>query len=185
MKKQSLYVFGIIAFWVISILGYLYVNQVHRMTGDIYYFKVEPIDPRDTFRGYYANLNYAELGRLNIQQENTNSFRLAQKLNSGDKIYVKLNISKDGYLSGFGWSEISKSKPLNKPYILGKVKAVYRYGDSINVQVDYGIESFFSTEKTARMVELYRGDSLFAKVRINDDGSALLESLVIDGEEIK
>lgn len=169
-KKNIFLLIGL--FWLVIIGGFIGYKEFTLKTGDEILLKTRPVDPRDLFRGDYVILRY-EISRIDTKET---TFKAAD-FESGDKVYVRLNVDDEqvGNLAGIG-----KDKPAVGKFIEGEVVRVY--GD--NLEVEYGIESYFVPEGRGKEIEREMG-KIYTKVAIDDFGNAVIRSLVLDGEEIK
>ncbi len=144
-------------------------------SGKEYAFKVVPYDPRDIFRGNYAvlryNMNSIDPDSIPFGWEN------ATTLNYGDPIYVILK--QEGIV--FEPVKLQLETPSQEEYFIkGIVESPY-FGSG-NLQLRYGIESFFANEELAQKIELSAqngGDSLqvIAKVMISPQGIARIKEI--------
>ncbi len=134
---------------------------------------VEPIDPRDLFRGQYATLRYS-ISRLNISE-----YQVEGNFSDGGTIYLSLE-KKERY-----WrvKEIAKKSPSDSVYcIKGEIQSIQ--GGSI--EVEYGIEEFFADPETARRIERERdSDNISGIVVIDQSCNAVLRGVMIGEEEIR
>ena len=58
MNKSRTFVIGIFVFWIIAIGAFVLSKEMVLSHGRAILIPVEPVDPRDVFRGDYINLNY-------------------------------------------------------------------------------------------------------------------------------
>lgn len=136
----------------------LTILQLIFLTGMIFFYRstitsatkilleTEPVDPFSVFRGRYINLNY----KISTLPVNLFKDCKPRELKSNDHVYVILK-EKDKF-----WQSVSAYKNCPKDptaiYLKGKV----RYASGDNVQLEYGIESFFLSEKSADEIESNR-----------------------------
>lgn len=131
--------------------------------GDVYYVRVQPVDPRDLFRGDYVILSYA-FSRL------PSELWRDPQAQDGRTIYVQLVPEGDGKHWQAG--RYSFSPPAQGPYLRGKVVGSSR--------IEYGIESFFVQEGQGRRYEqAVRSRQLTAEIGVTRDGQAVLRNLHI------
>ncbi len=120
---------------------------------------VEPVDPRDLFRGDYVTLSYA-------------FSRIPQStFPPGQPVYVPLVAEPDGrhYRSG----GFLHTAPASGLYIRGTAQS--------NGRATYGIESFYVQEGTGHDYEAaVRTRRLWASVAIDKQGTPSLQRLVIE-----
>jgi uncharacterized membrane-anchored protein len=120
---------------------------------------VEPVDPRDLFRGDYVTLSYA------ITRTPSGKYQ------PGQSIYVRLDPDADGrhYHPG----EFLLEPPASGVFIRGKAEA---YG-----RATYGIESYYVQEGTGHDYEnAARNRRLWAEVALDRHGNPALRGLVIE-----
>src|SRR5215217_7292590 len=117
--------------------------------------RVEPVDPRDPFRGQYVALSY------------DTSQLPHDGAGEGDRVYVRL------YRAGGGWTGVfaGTREPGDPPYIRGRIE---------DGRIAFGIEQFYVSEDDAQRYE----DALFARhlyadVALGRGGRATLRRLVI------
>jgi uncharacterized membrane-anchored protein len=132
--------------------------------GDVYYVRVQPVDPRDLFRGDYVILSYA-FSRLPTELWGD------PQAQPGRTIYVELVPEGDGkhwHAGRFGFRP-----PPHGPYLRGKIVGSGR--------IEYGIESFFVQEgKGRRYEEAARRGQLTAEIAVTPDGQAVLRNLHVN-----
>jgi uncharacterized membrane-anchored protein len=127
-------------------------NEWRRHGGEHVLIQVEPVDPYDPFRGEYVALSY-RISRVPHPD--------------ADVVYVPL------HREGIAWtgSRAVAARPASGTFIRGRVH---------EGRIDFGIETFFVQEGTARRYENALFDRrLYADVVLHDDGSAQLDDLEI------
>lgn len=123
--------------------------------------RVEPVDPRDLFRGDYVILSYAFSRANNIDGMHAPA--------EGQTVYAVL--MRDG--NHWRADRFTYQKPTEGVFLRGKVLSGGR--------VEYGIESYFVQEGTGRKYEdAVRSRTLIAELRVNRDGTAALHGLKIE-----
>jgi uncharacterized membrane-anchored protein len=133
-------------------LGLAGWSEVRKHTGKHVLIQVQPVDPYDPFRGEYVALSY-RISR--VPHPDT------------DVVYVPLR------RDGIAWtgSRAVAERPESGTFIRGRVH---------EGTIDYGIETFYVQEGTARRYENAILDRrLYADVVLHDDGSAQLDDLEI------
>lgn len=131
---------------------------------------VEPVDPRDVFRGQYAVLEYS-ITTLNRSM-------VGSEMKEGDTVYVTLE--KDGEY----WvaADASKRKPDGDTCIRGEVESV----SDDTVRVSYGIENFFANPEKARRIEEERWKNDVAGIVAVDGGcDSVLRGVQIGNETLR
>jgi uncharacterized membrane-anchored protein len=130
--------------------------------GTVYYVHVQPVDPRDLFRGDYVTLSYA-FSRVPSH---------VIRQNSGTPVYVTLVPAGDGKHSIAG-QYLSSPPAGGTPYLKGTVN---EFGQAV-----YGIESFYVQEGKGRAYEdAVRSKRLTAEIAVTSSGQAALRHLHIE-----
>lgn len=168
-KKKSFIIIAI--FWLVIFAGFIASKEFTLRTGNEVLLKTVPVDPRDLFRGDYVILRY-DISNIPINKYNLNF----ANFESGDKIYVTLDVNKNGIGS---IAKVSRVKPTNEIFMTGTVTDVL----PSRLSVEYGIESYFVPEGRGREIERNIG-KIYTKVAVDDYGNAVIKSLVFDGKEI-
>jgi uncharacterized membrane-anchored protein len=131
------------------------------MNGEAITVRVEPVDPRDLFRGDYVILSYA-FSRAN---------NIAGVLEAEEGRTVYAVMVRDG--NHWRADHFTCQKPTDGVFLRGKALS--------NGRVEYGIESYFVQEGTGRKYEdAVRDRKLFAELRVGRDGTAALHALKIE-----
>lgn len=131
------------------------------LNGEAITVRVEPVDPRDLFRGDYVILNYAFSRANNIDG--------MYGPEEGRTVYAVL--TRDG--PHWRTDHFTYQKPSEGVFLRGKVLSGGR--------VEYGIESYFVQEGTGRKYEdAVRDRKLIAELRVTRDGTAALHALKIE-----
>lgn len=173
-----------LAFWivvlvqVVALLGFAGVREFTLRTGQEIVLQTVPVDPRDLFRGDYVVLSY-EISRVS-----------GCCFSAGDTAYVSLAPK------GEVWQavEASRRRPSgNALFLRGRVLQVAQVQprpgppgsgrpSGPEIEVEYGIESYFVPEGTGRDIEeSIRQAGGKAKVRVIVDGfgTAVVKGLVL------
>lgn len=164
----------ILAVPTIVIAG-LFVSQYATVaTGDeIHLEVVEPIDPRDVFRGQYATLQYS------ISTIDAETVPSGTAVTEGDTVYVTLEDN------GIYWraQAVSAGQPADADRCI-KGTVTGRSGDTL--QVRYGIEQFFASPERARQIEEERWrNDVTGIVSVDDACDAVLRGLIVGNETIR
>jgi uncharacterized membrane-anchored protein len=142
-----------------------------------------PVDPRDTFRGDYVMLGY---DISSLRKSTMPSEANFEGLRAGATAYVTLTPDAAG-----GWKAINVSADYPQQVaatdivLQGRVKSIWRPENKTDVQLNirYGIESYFVPEGTGKALETkVRDRKIEAIVAVDSAGSAALKGLVVDGE---
>jgi uncharacterized membrane-anchored protein len=180
----------------LSILcGVLVVHAWPLWTGQSVLLPVTPIDPRDLFRGEYVRLD-TPATRLTVRSEGQASGALIvrpigtwwselptdpynrHQASFGRVVYVQLEPR-----GGSGeWQPVSISiEPVaDRTNLRGRIDG---YNQNDELEVDYGLDSFFMQEGTAKPVE----DALRLRLRVQMEvavtrsGHARIRRLLVDG----
>jgi uncharacterized membrane-anchored protein len=204
MNKNRIFIL-ILIFWIIVVAGLIGFKQYTINTGTRITLKTLPVDPRDILRGDYITLRY-DINNLNL-----NSFKTDIDLNNfflqnGDRIYIKLKGTLDKDLEIFSpdknvfwnknvlWTpvEVTRKKPnIMRNSLITDLSIVIR-GTVTNVdyqyktiKVNYGIENYFVPEGSGTNIQNLSGKGLDVNVIIDRFGSAIVNKLYLNGEELK
>ncbi len=126
--------------------------------------RAQPVDPVDIFRGNFVVLRY-EFSTVAV------GFEVAR----GDRVCVRLEERGDAWTGSFGLPE-----PMGDTAICGRARDDAGPGE--RVEVEYGIETYFASAERAQELErsIARGE-LYAVLDLDDDGSARVERLEVEG----
>jgi len=124
----------------------------------------QPVDPLDVFRGNYVVLRY-ELSTLSV----------AFQAERGDRVCAPLREENGVWNAGIGVPE----RPADGLVICGRARR-----DAVDgqVEVEYGLETYYASAEKARELEraLATGPVIVV-VDLDEDGSARIERLEVDG----
>jgi uncharacterized membrane-anchored protein len=141
------------------------------LTGQTVLVKVQPVDPRDLFRGDYVILSY-DFSRVSPEgiEGLAPTDRYSRKW-EGRTVYVPLVPDSDRvHLRG---GKATVVKPATGPFLRGEMQ---RYGS-----VQFGIESYYVQEGTGRGYEqAIRNRQLSAELAVTSSGQAALRGLRIE-----
>ncbi len=155
-----------LGFQIIVLLAMIASPLTTLLTGDTILLHVQPVDPRDLFRGDYVILGYA-FSRVPPQAIPGLSANEWQ----GRTVYVTLAPEEDG--KHWRASGYSFQRPSGGKFLRGEIK---RWN-----QIEFGIESYFVEEGKGRKYELaVRRETLSVEVALDRNGKAVLKRLVID-----
>jgi len=160
-----------VAAQLLILVGMIALRALPLITGQTVLVRVEPVDPRDLFRGDYVILSYPfsrvppdQIGALSGEQ-------LSSKKLEGRTVYVPLVPDSNGVHMRGG--TVTLEKPASGLFIKGHMK---RYGS-----MEFGIESYFVEEGTGRRYErAIRDRHLSAELAVTSGGQAALKSLGIE-----
>lgn len=143
---------------------------------------VQPLDPRDLFRGDYVTLGY-DISTLTKAKVPTAKL---DGLLRGSTAFVTLTPQPAGGWSVSGVSEDFPAQvPASDVVLKGRVKSAWARADGSEktLNVRYGIETYFVPEGTGRDLESkVREHKIEAIVAVGADGTAAIKGLVVDGE---
>jgi uncharacterized membrane-anchored protein len=143
---------------------------------------VQPLDPRDLFRGDYVTLGY-DISTLTKAKAPTAKL---DGLLRGSTAFVTLTPQPGGQWSVSGVSEDFPAQvPASDVVLKGRVKSAWARADGSEktLNVRYGIETYFVPEGTGRDLESkVREHKIEAIVAVGADGTAAIKGLVVDGE---
>jgi uncharacterized membrane-anchored protein len=160
--RHSLY-WLVVALQVIAVLVFVGAKEYSLRGGEEVVLTTVPVDPRDLFRGDYVVLRY-DISTVR------GDFAV------GDTIYLRL-IESDA-----AWRPSYATKELPGPddtFIRGQVvrRADSRPGMP-QVEVEYGIESYFVPEGTGQAIEQHRAN-LRVRVILDRSGNAAIKDLIL------
>ena len=154
------------------LLGMIALRAAPLVTGQTVLVRVEPVDPRDLFRGDYVILSYdfSRVSREGIQVLSETEHGSWKKL-EGRPVYVTL--VPDSIPGHHRAEKVTLLKPESGLFIKGQME---RYGS-----IKYGIESYFVEEGTGRVYEkAIRDRRLSAELAVSPSGQAALRGLRIE-----
>jgi len=149
------------AFWVLVALQALVpvamagLREAEVAFGQHVLLRVEPVDPRDPFRGQYVALRYEINGAGPVDG-----------VASGTRIYVPLHRDGEAWTGSFA----TTSRP-DGTYIRGRVRGG---------RIEFGIEQYYADEdEAARLGAALASRRVYAAVALGSDGRATLRRLVL------
>jgi uncharacterized membrane-anchored protein len=154
------------------LLGMIALRAAPLVTGQTVLVRVEPIDPRDLFRGDYVILSYgfSRTSPETIEGLSTQERGSWRKL-EGRPVYVTLVPDSNGV--HYRAEKVTVVKPANGVFLKGQIE---RYGS-----LKFGIESYFVQEGTGRAYEeAIRNRKLTAELAVASNGHAALRGLRIE-----
>jgi uncharacterized membrane-anchored protein len=158
-----------IALQVLVLLSMMAIPLKTRLTGETILVRVEPVDPRDLFRGDYVILSY-EFSRFPPQGIPGLSSNSAHD-GSSETVYVTLEPEADQ--RHYRAVKYGTERPTSGKFIRGRVVGYNR--------LEYGIESYFVQEGTGlQYEEAVRNRKLSAEIVLDGSGNAVLKGLVIE-----
>lgn len=157
---------------LVILVGMIGLRAVPLLTGQTVLVRVQPVDPRDLFRGDYVILSYdfSRAPREGIEGL-SEAERGSGKRLEGRAVYVPLVRDSDGV--HYRAEKVTVVKPASGVFLKGQME---RYGS-----LKFGIESYFVEEGTGRGYEqAIRDRKLSAELAVTSGGQAALKSLRIE-----
>ena len=158
---------------LVILVGMIGLRAVPLVTGQTVLVRVQPVDPRDLFRGDYVILSY-DFGR--VQPEDIEGLSDAEHSKSmkkleGRAVYVPL--VPDSVPGHWRAAKATVIKPEQGLFLKGQME---RYGS-----LKFGIESYYVQEGTGLVYEqAIRDRKLSAELAVTSSGQAALKGLRID-----
>jgi uncharacterized membrane-anchored protein len=150
------------AFWVLVALQALVpvamagLRQADVAFGQHVLLRVEPVDPRDPFRGQYVALRYA-IGSASFPDGSS----------TGTRVYVPLRSDGETWTGTYATTK----RPDGGTYIRGRIRGG---------RIEFGIEQYYADEVEARRLGAALVDRrVYADVALGLDGRATLTRLVL------
>ncbi len=173
-------------------LAYIVVARDHLLkNGREVLLNVQPLDPRDLFRGDYVTLGY-EITRISGEALGPKG-EVPEGIERGGTFYAVLSL--DAASNTWSIARVSARLPndlaANEAVIKGRVRQLYDVGPAASgeapagktIVARYGIETYFVPEGTGKALEdKVRSASIKAIVALGADGTAALKGLIVDGE---
>ena len=183
MSRPGLRVALAVAIQFLLLLGLLGFKQYTLLTGETVLLQVQPIDPRDLFRGDYVTLSY-DISTLRPDQLAGDDY-----FGPDARIYVEL-VKGDPYWRPVAIYRGHRQEHEPSVVLKGRVGSGSYWGGglgSTSLQVKYGTEDIFIPEDTGRAVEsLSRtGGRLAVEVVVDRWGNGIARHLILDGETYK
>jgi uncharacterized membrane-anchored protein len=157
---------------LLILVAMIALRAVPLLTGKTVLVRVQPVDPRDLFRGDYVILSYdfSRTPREGIEGLSA-SERGSRKKLEGRTVYVPL--VSDSVPGHWRAQKVTVVKPASGPFLRGQMQ---RYGS-----LQFGIESYYVQEGTGRQYEqAIRDRKLSAELAVTSGGQAALRQLRIE-----
>jgi uncharacterized membrane-anchored protein len=157
---------------LVILLGMIALRAIPLVTGETVLVRVEPVDPRDLFRGDYVILSYdfsrpAADGIEGLSASERGSWRKME----GRTVYVPL--VPDSIPGHWRAKRVTVNQPAASPFIRGHVGSHGR--------LEFGIEAYYVQENTGRRYEeAIRDRKLTAELAVTFSGQAALKGLRIE-----
>jgi uncharacterized membrane-anchored protein len=157
---------------LLILLGMIALRAIPLITGQTVLVRVQPVDPRDLFRGDYVTLSYdfSRTPREGIDGLSDKERGSWSKM-EGRTVYVPLvPDSIPGHLRA---EKVTVVEPASGPFLRGQMSS---YG-----RMEFGIESYYVKEGTGHVYEqAIRERHLAAELAVTAGGRAALRSLRIE-----
>jgi uncharacterized membrane-anchored protein len=180
---------GAVALVQTAVLGkIIWDRQSLLKTGREIVMQVQPVDPRDLFRGEYVTLGY---GISPVVSTALSQSLSAAELRRGDPVFVTIRPDAEASWKAVAVSSVMPAaQPAGGPNggdvsLKGRIQSVWPGDtkDAVNFAVNFGIESYFVQEGRGKLLEQQvRDDKIQALVAVGPDGTAALKGLVIGGQ---
>jgi uncharacterized membrane-anchored protein len=177
--RKTLIALAAVALAQTAVLAYMVIDRVQLLrTGREITLPIEPVDPRDIFRGEYVRLGYP-------------AARVA--LAPADGVPVKRNEALYVVLEKAGedaWRPVEVTRKLprggNPSRIVLKARSLWDapvYADWRGATVKYGIEAYFVRQGEGPKLEaMARDRKLAVLVAVDGAGNSAIKGLIIDGK---
>jgi uncharacterized membrane-anchored protein len=161
-----------VALQIVLLVSMIVIRATPLLMGESILVRVQPVDPRDMFRGDFVILGYqfSRVPSTGIEGlPSGNNSR--QEEWAGRTIYVTLGPEPDG--KHWRAENFSIYKPSGGKFLRGTIDRVGR--------IEYGIESYFVQEGEGKKYEDAIGSRrLSAEIVVTGDGQAAVRRLVIE-----
>jgi len=177
-KRLRLVLFVILAVIQLAVAaGAIIRSELALRSGEVFRFKLQPVDPVDAFRGRYVNLRFA-LDRAPMADGLPPLRR--------QKIYVPLAVDDEGF-AGFG--PVDLQPPAQGAYLRLRSGVQYEDEDGLLVlSLALPFQRYYMTEDLAKEVDrsLWRRDQRPAWVTVRvRNGTGVIEDLYVDGRPVR
>ncbi len=180
MNRISAGFLGAVALQFLILTAVIGYNQFTVWTGETVRLNVEPIDPRDPFRGDYVTLQYS-ISRLDLRRIAGNEAFFFDD----DRIYVELAPGADGVWQAVHAHHERRDVPHGHVLIRGTVTDSEPQGPS---RVRYGIEEVFIPEGSGPAIEeasRTEGRLVTVEVSVDRYGRAIARRVLVDGRPVR
>ena len=175
--------FGAAAVIQLALLALMVADRVEILReGTEVKLQIQPVDPRDLFRGDYVTLSYG------ISQVPAGALKDQPASGRNPIVYVKLAPNPDGVYQAT--SVHTDAVAVQSPEVLIRGRVVSgtycgptrdRFCDSLRIR--YGLESYFVPEGEGRKLERDRNQHrLMVVAAVAPSGRAAIKRLLVDGE---
>jgi len=185
MNKKAFYL--VVSLQALFLVGMILINQSILWCGQEVILKTEPVDPYSLFSGEYVSLSYkaAHIPLAKVSHPDLNdTSKAAEHYARGSRVFVQLE------KQGDEWQAVKISKRRkdmgNNLYMAARVDwvrywSVVRKTEVPDIWVNYGIESYYTPEGTARNYERINMQGLKVKIAVDSWGrSKIIELIPLD-----
>ncbi len=173
-----------------GILGWMIWDRAQILeNGQTVRLAVEPVDPRDIFRGYYVTLNYE------ISQISPSELDSEEQFEKHDIAYVTLAEGEDDNWHPIAISHTQPTSGSGETVIAGRVRHLTSPrritssdGEVVcssrcqRLTIRYGIEQYFAQQDAAQKIETaQRGNDVEILAAIEPSGTAAIKGIIVDG----
>ncbi|MDD3852183.1 MAG: GDYXXLXY domain-containing protein [Syntrophomonadaceae bacterium] len=182
MNKKTFYL--VVSIQALFLAGMILLNQSILWCGQEVILKTEPIDPYSLFSGEYVSLRY-EVSHIpldKVQHPDLNDItRAAEYYTRGSRVFVQME------KRGEEWQTVKISKKRKDMkgnlYMAARVEWITNWAEGRKtvipqMTVDYGIESYYTPEGTARNYERVEMRGLKVKVAVDSWGRSKIIELI-------
>jgi uncharacterized membrane-anchored protein len=158
---------------LVILVGMIALRAIPLITGQTVLVRVQPVDPRDLFRGDYVILSYDFSRAQQDQIEGLSQTERGKSMKhlEGRAVYVPL--VQDSIPGHWRAGQVTVVKPERGLFIKGQME---RYGS-----LKFGIEAYYVQEGNGRMYEqAIRDRKLSAELAVTSGGQAALKGLRIE-----
>jgi uncharacterized membrane-anchored protein len=179
--------FLLVGWQVLLLAGLIVPPLVVRATGATVVLRTIPVDPRELFRGDYVALSY-DISRLDLRRLPT---RLPQgRLNRGDTVYTVLVPAAGNARQPWSAAAVFAREPTAGDLAEYGPHALFVRGTVVShkaqqMQVEYGIESYFVPEGRGQALERERGGALTVEVKVDTGGRAVIQQIRLNGKPLR
>ena len=153
------------------------LSEIALRHGEVYRFRLQPVDPVDAFRGRYIALRFAEY-RAPVADDVPH---LGQK-----KVYVPLMVDDEGFAT-FGSAQLKAPETGDFLYLRSKVDFMDEDGER-RLSLALPFRRYYMTEEFAKEVDtaMWRRGIRPAWVTVRvDKGVGVIEDLYVDGLPVR
>ncbi len=180
MTRVSVRFLGVVALQFLILTAVIGYNQFTTWTGETVRLRVEPVDPRDPFRGHYVNVQYA-ISVLDLRRIAGDEAFFFQ----GDDIYVELAPDADGLWQAVDAHHERRDVAGGHVLIRGEVRSL---DFPAPAHVTYGIEQVFISEGGGPLIEEASrtpGRTVAVEVKVDRYGRPVARRVLVDGRPVR